>query len=294
MLLFGTRSAIALDWTTDLSLGPEWLQGHTTYEVDGLYNYSSGPPFVSELKFPLNAWYLSGRGVFTLNDRFSLSIAAKKNITGDPGNMEDTDVIYPGATPDIYSESDAELDALILEEKLRYRFYETPLSSNNQKWSFFAGLGYRYQYFDFEVGNTLQYYPSSGHSPDFYAGPTLEYTVEYFIPYLEMAGFFQVTGKATVALSFGYAPTVIVLDEDYHLLRNRYSEGDCYGRALLLSGDVAYHITQHWSSRLELSHLAVKATGASETYQGGVFHHALDQEIRSSQTSAKIQVSYQF
>lgn len=294
MLISGPRAAMAFDWTVRLSPALERLAGNTAYSVDGLTQLTTGVPFESELKFPLNAWFISGEALIELCGRISLSIAAKTNLTTNPGQMEDTDIIYPGDEPDIYSESDSKMRALILSENLRFLVYEYDLAAQNQKMSFFAGLGYMYQYFDFDISNTIQTYPASNGSPDFYPGPTLEYTVEYLIPYLEVAGILRVNDKIGIEASFGFSPMTTAQDKDWHLLRNRYSEGTCDGQAWMSDIEANYDFTDHWSSSVVLSHLKINTSGESETYENGVFSHELDQETTSKQTSLQLAVSYGF
>jgi len=137
-------------------------------------------------------------------------------------------------TLDVYSESDANLDALIMNINLQYRFYESP------NWSFSVGLGYIGENFDYEVSNLDQWYPSSeyyfgydlGH--EYVSGKVLTYKARYSIPYMETSAQY-IKDKFCVEASLGYSSIVRVIDEDHHILRNKVCKGDCNGDATLFS-----------------------------------------------------------
>ena len=119
-----------------ITIGIGKLGGDTTYQIGGNYVTPLGSGQVhfpiSELEFPLDVWMVSVEGSKEFAEKWKVSVGVKKNITSDAGKMKDSDwgawylEGYAWAekdTLDIYSESDAELDALIMDINLRYRFW---------------------------------------------------------------------------------------------------------------------------------------------------------------------------
>ncbi|MBU1163723.1 MAG: omptin family outer membrane protease, partial [Proteobacteria bacterium] len=217
----------------DLTLGHGMLRGDSTYQIGGTVDTPSGSSEIhfplSELEFPLDVYMVSLGGSLEFAEKWKLNANVKKNITSDAGKMKDSDwgVFFDDPNSlDIYSESDADLEALITDINLRYRFYK------KSNWSFIAGLGYLRQNFDYEVSNLDQWYPSLndyygydiGH--DYVSGKVLEYEVTYSIPYMEIGTQFKIKDKFSVEASLGYSPIVNVTDEDNHILRSKVSEGD--------------------------------------------------------------------
>jgi hypothetical protein len=144
----------------DVALGAAYRAGETQYQIGGTVVWDNFGleqihfP-ISELKWPVDAFWATVRGDVRF-DRWRFSASLQKNLTDDPGDMEDRDwgvYGYPYShrdTLDIYSETDLEMDSWIWDISTDYTFYKIP------QWSFFAGLGYTYQTFDFEGRNTRQ------------------------------------------------------------------------------------------------------------------------------------------
>lgn len=289
---------------TTLDIGK--LNGHTTYQIGGAVDTPSDSWVqrfpTSELEFPLDVCMISVGGSVELLEKWKLGLGVKKNITDDAGKMEDSDwginyyEISWWTDPDsldIYSESDAELDALIMDINLRYKFYE------KSSYSFIAGLGYIRQNFDYEISNLDQWYPSCN---EYYgydiehlrvSGRVLTYEVTYSIPYMEI-GIRETEDKLSVEASIGYSPFVNVKDEDHHLLRSMVSYGDCDGDAVLFSLEVRYDFPKNWFLTLGLDYMKIETDGKSKTYVKGAYDYTIDQRIESEQTFIAFAVGYAF
>ena len=286
--------AVAGPIQTDLELGVEWLAGETRYQVgdrvatpSGLRDYHFP---LSELEFPLDSYLVSMELSVTLRDRLLVTLNGKMNPAGtDPGTVEDSDWLTPGSTPDIYSTSDAELDTQIWSARIAYRFFP------QKRYSFRAGLGYLYQDFEFEVGDTYQVSRVSGFPTGFFAGDTLFYDITYEIPYFELGARWKATERLSLELSLGYSPWAEARDEDQHLRTGQISYGECDGSAELGSAEIRYLFTDHWSASLRANYCRIDTEGRSTTYDtGGDWEYTIDQEIESEQTSARISLGYHF
>lgn len=285
----------------DLTLGHGMLSGDTTYQIGGTVDTPSGSSEIhfplSELEFPLDVYMLSVGGSLEFAEKWKLSANVKKNINSDAGKMKDSDwgIFFDDPDSlDIYSESDADLEALITDINLRYRFYK------KSNWSFIAGLGYLRQNFDYEISNLDQWYPSLndyygydiGH--DYVSGKVLEYEVTYNIPYMEIGTQFKIKDKFRLEASLGYSPLVNVTDEDNHILRSKISEGDCDGDAILLSLEGRYDFLTHWFLTLQLDYMMIETDGKQKQYTYGEWTATIDQEIESEQIFAALAVGYAF
>jgi outer membrane protease len=290
-----------------ITVGIGKLGGDTTYQIGGTVVTPLGSGQVhfpiSELEFPLDVWMVSVEGSKEFAEKWKVSVGVKKNITGDAGKMKDSDWGayfldgYAWAekdTLDIYSESDAELDALIMDINLRYRFYEKP------SWAFFAGLGYIHQNFDYEISNLNQWYPSSTYyfgadlPHDFVSGKVLTYEITYSIPYIEIGLQGAFKKNFSVETSIGYSPIVDAEDEDVHILRDRVSEADCEGDAILFSLRARFDFSKNWLVMAEFDYTKIEVDGTSKTYDRGAYSHTIDQEITSEQFFGGFSVGYAF
>lgn len=291
----------------DLTLGLGMLSGDTTYQIGGTFDTPSGGGEIhfplSELEFPLDVYMASVKGSMEFAEKWKVSASVKKNITSDAGKMKDSDwgVFFedpPGSgtwwydpnSLDIYSESDAELDALITDINLRYRFYE------KSNWSFIAGLGYLRQNFDYECSLIEQWSPSglSGYDYTGTGEVGLTYEVTYNIPYMQIGTQFKIKDKFRLEASLGYSPIVNVEDEDHHLLRSKVSKGDCDGDAFLLSLEGRYDFLKHWFLTLQLDYMTIDTDGKQKQYSYGEWTATIDQEIESEQIFAALAVGYAF
>ena len=290
-----------------IAVGIGSLSGDTTYRIGGTVVTSLGSSQVhfpiSELEFPLDVWMVSVEGSKEFADKWKVSVSVEKNITSDAGKMKDSDWGFwyldgyswaEKGTLDIYSESDAELDALIMDINLRYRFYE------KSNWAFIAGLGYIRQNFDYAVSNLDQWYPSSNYylgvdlPHDYASGKILTYEITYSIPYIEIGIQRSFKDKFSVEASLGYSSIVDAEDEDVHILRAMVSEADCDGDAILLFLKVRYDSSKNWFVMAEFDYTKIEVDGKSITYVGGEYSNTIDQEINSKQIFAVLSVGYAF
>ena len=190
---------------------------------------------------------------------------------------------------DIYSESDAELDALIIDINLRYRFFEKSVLSFN------AGIGYLHQQFNYDVYDLDQWYPSGvyGTGHDYVSGKVLAYEVSYSIPYMEIGAQFKIK-DISVETTFGYSPFVNAHDEDNHLLRYKLNKGHCRGDAMFVSFKGEYNFLNNWFLTLGLEYMKIETEGASNAYFYGIYDHTIDEEIFSEQKVVAFTMGYVF
>jgi len=290
-----------------ITVGIGKLGGDTTYQIGGTVVTPLGSGQVhfpiSELEFPLDVWMVSVEGSKEFAEKWKVSVGVKKNITSDAGKMKDSDWGawfldgYAWAekdTLDIYSESDAGLDALIMDINLRYRFYE------KSSWAFFAGLGYIRQNFDYAVSALNQWYPSSTYyfgvdlPHDFASGKIMTYEITYSIPYIEIGVQGTFKEDFSVEASLGYSSIVSAEDEDVHILRAMVSEADCEGDAILFSLRARFDFSKNWLVMAEFDYTKIEVDGTSITYIGGAYDNTIDQEITSEQIFAGFSVGYAF
>ena len=285
----------------DLTLGLGMLSGDTTYQIGGMLDTPSGGGEIhfplSELEFPLDVYMASIEGSIKFAEKWKVSANVKKNITSDAGQMKDSDwgIIFDDPTSlDIYSESDADLEALITDINLRYRFYK------KSNWSFIAGFGYLRQNFDYEVSNLDQWYPSLN---DYYGydvghdcknGKVLEYEVTYNIPYMQIGTQFKIKDKFRLEANLGYSPIVNVEDEDHHFILSKVSKGDCDGNAILISLEGRYDFLKHWFLTLQLDYMMINTDGKQKQYTDGEWTATIDQEIESKQIFTALAAGYTF
>jgi len=301
-------SITAAEAGVSASIGTGYLAGDTQYQIggrvidaDGVYDFHFP---ISELKFPLDAFMVKGTVTADFAERWSLMASAATNITDDTGNTENRDWLTPNSL-DIYSESDTEMDALLLEGKVSYMFYQwydghgsiSGISNRNIQFSHFAGLGYKYQRFDFEVSNLDQWYPTSPSTPhDLVSGLVATYEAEYQIPYLELSMEMKVAEKFLLELGVAYAPFVDFQDEDQHLLLDKVNRADhdWAGDAMFVRLKGRYNFNPHWFLELDAEAMKIESEGESNAYFGGVWDHSIDHEVESEQYSAYLSIGASF
>jgi outer membrane protease len=295
------------------SLGTGYLAGDTRYQTGGSVVDATGVSRVhfplSELKFPLEAIMVRGTVTVDFARRWSFMGSAATNITDDTGNMEDSDWgVFLGSTTDtldIYSESDTEMDALLLEGKISYMLYQGCYGQgsingrydSNIIFSYFAGLGYKYQKFDFDISNLDQWYPSSPATPhDLVSGLVLTYEAEYQIPYFELSMKMDVARKFLLEIGAAYAPFVDFKDEDHHLLREfvYYSDHDWDGDAWFVRLKGRYDFLPHWFVELDAQAMQIESEGTSDAYFRGSWDHTIDNKAESEQYSAYLSIGCSF
>jgi hypothetical protein len=199
---------------------------------------------------------------------------------------------------DIYSESDATLDAIIFDINLTYELLDSKF--NNSSLKLFAGLGYRYENFDYEISNLDQWYPSFegyfgfdfGH--EYESSTVLTYDVHYNIAYVEAGASISLFNSIEIDGSIGYSPLVYVLDRDNHLLRDKISRGELYGHALMYSLNLTGNIRSNWFAAIHMNYTSIDTEGEQKQYISNLLYATIDEEVTSHQTSAFINIGYVF
>lgn len=293
------------------SVGTGYLAGDTQYQIGGKVIEAGGASEIhfplSELKFPLDAFMVKGTVTVDFAERWAIMASASTNISDDTGKMEDSDwgIWNSPGTLDIFSESDTKMDALLLEGKVTYRLYEgyygqhsvNRMADSNIRFIYYAGLGYKYQKFDFDVSNVDQWYPSSPSTPhDRASGLVGTYEAEYQIPYLELSMEMKVKEKFLLEIGLAYAPWVDFQDEDQHLLRDleAFSDHDWDGDAMFVRLKGRYNFSRHWYLEADFEAMKIESEGRSDTYLSGAWDHSIENEIESEQYSAYLSLGASF
>ncbi len=325
ILAFGTPAFCLEGLQPSFGFSIGRMSGDTTYQIGNDVVTPAGTERVhfpiSELKFPLDVYFLEVEGGFTFRERFGLRARAARSINGAAGKMEDSDwgVYFLEEGPpfsadslDIFSESDADLTAWIIDVLFRFR----ALQYENYRFDkpligFFFGLGYRYQFFDWTVSNLDQGYPSSAmyfglEAPhDFEDGLVLTYETTFHVPYGELGVELNLADRGSLTASVGYAPWVKASDVDDHILRSIYSETEADGTALLASVEGRYDFADawsieeaHWYLSANLRYVDIDTEGKSATRiyagPGAGERWTIDQTIVSSQLMVLFTLGYVF
>ncbi len=281
----------------DITAGIGSLSGDTTYRIGYPvywvnFGVEGGYFPISQLEFPLDV-YLGSIEASLEVDIWKLSFGVQKEITSDAGDMKDSDWLTPSdpSQLDIYSKSDTELAALILDLNFLCRFYT---ASN---WSLMAGVGYLREHFDFECRLVRQYSPSGAYSAYDAVGDGsvgLTYEITYEIPYLEVGAQINLKEKFRLEASVGYSPFVQVEDEDHHLLRDKVNKGDLDGDALLFSLAGRYDLFKNLFLALQFDFRKIETDKGEmvATFGGAdsIFNHTVTEEVESKQMTTMFTV----
>lgn len=294
----------------DLTLELGKMSGESTYEIGGKFigatpSESGAYHFpISKLEFPLNVTMAALSANVDITDRFSVSGRIAKNLSQDAGQLKDSDFLgYTGDNTvlDVYSTSDADLDAKTYDVKFLYKLFSRPDQS------LAVGAGYLYQKFDFVASDVDQWYPSLnaaygydiGH--DIVGGPVLTYNVTYKIPYVEIAAKARPTDSVRLAASLGYSPSVTAKDEDNHLLRSKLSKGSTDGTAILFNVEGRMDFAKNWFGTARYNYVNIDTEGkqtqtryaaTSEGAAGTI--GTIDEKIKSEQSSVYLGVGHAF
>jgi outer membrane protease len=292
-------------WELAMSLGAEVGGGDTTYRIAASDGVDS---VASELQFPLSSVMLRLHGELATraapgDGRFVLqtSVLTAPRPRAGSGTMRDSDwlsdsldideVGFANPGKDIYSESDAELDALVVEARAAWEF---PLARA-------PGLvlapivGMLYQRFDYDVRNVHQvgYGPYAPTFTGSAAGQVLLYGVTYRVPYVGARAALA-RGKVTATADVWFSPFASAHDRDDHLLRAKLSETDASGTAWQASLGARVALGAHDFVDLQGATVRVSTTGTQhQRFYGGEFA-GLEGDIDAKITSARnsLLVSY--
>jgi hypothetical protein len=291
------------------------LSGETLYRINGDFfipGQGSGTVdfTVSELEFPLDVSTASAGLAVAFPGRLLLRLGLAKNITSDAGTMKDSDwgawyleygAPFSEETLDIYSESRAELDAVIFQGDALYRLLGTSTVT------LAAGVGYRYQNFRYDLSDLDQWYPSfryytgqdAGH--DRVAGKVGTYEVSYRVLMIEGAVEVRPWRDVSIRCLVAVAPFVKARDEDDHLLRGKRSVGDGTGLGGLVDLGVEYRLPAGFFAALSYEYLHMTASGTQTQTWYRTTDEAnagdwltIDQEIESTQHALDLTLGVRF
>jgi outer membrane protease len=226
--------------TFGLSYG--YMTGMTLYHISSYDITGSG--IESELEFPLNTFLLSLEGSYrgaerAAEGRVQFDYRLSMNLGGGSGKMKDSDwltddidiflVGSPNPGLDIYSESDADLKAMIIDLRLSYDTWAA------EQWAVGPLVGLRYEKFSYDVSNVSQvgYGPYAAGYTGSMSGLVLTYEVSYTVPLVGIRTTLHTTDAFEAQLDLGYSPWVSAKDKDDHLLRYKLSEASTSGSAFL-------------------------------------------------------------
>ncbi|MBN2038985.1 MAG: omptin family outer membrane protease [Spirochaetes bacterium] len=301
-----TRSETERSFRFSVEAGLEANYGYTLYQIGGLIKEPDGSEYrvwfpLSELKFPLDVFMLS----LDLNGEFFtkyfLHANVKTNITNHAGKMEDSDWGVLSGDPDsleIYSESDARLEALILDTDFQVKVFSRSIIT------LLAGAGFLFENFQFDVSNVNQTSVNPSYT-GYAAGKVLTYEIDYYIPYLKITPCFEITEKIKIMHSFAISPYVIAKDVDDHLLRYKESKGDARGMAFITSLKSEFKLSSSVNLNITLNYKYITAEGTQSQYQYREYYNGeetvpvgpigeIENKIKSSRYSAEVKAGVVF
>jgi len=241
-----------------------YLSGYTLYHITIPINESVDGYFVingeSELEFPIDS--AIGRIIASLGkkDLWSIDLSLSRNITGETGKTKDTDLltVRDEGRGEIkrgwifYSESDTEMNALLVDLNGRYYFLKRGLISLG------GILGYRYQRLSFDISNVDQLDALGDRI--FIPGKALTYEITYDIPYGGLALEIMPSRRFSLHLlgTYGRASAD---DEDDHILRSKRATADADGPFYSFHARGEISLTQRLSLIAFLEYLKIDTDG---------------------------------
>ena len=297
----------------ELSAGLGFMAGDAAFEIGRIVDSATGReviPFpISRLEYPLDMVMGTVRGDLAVGDRWSFHLEGRKNIYERDLPAKDSDWVYFQGVqitpPLIYSETEVEIDAWQAEGGGRfvfYRGYQKGWDSlygrkPNIRWSFGAGLGYRYLDISYDESNLNQWYPLIPQLPaDRVPGAVAVYELREDIPYGEL--FMKVDHKERFSLemSIGGSPFVHVEDKGNWLLRGLVFTMDSgwNGEAVLGEARARYRITNHWFSTLSAEFFQVTSKSVSNSFSPATGHYSIDAETSTNGWFVGLTAGYRF
>ncbi|MEW5736240.1 MAG: omptin family outer membrane protease [Thermodesulfobacteriota bacterium] len=291
-----------------------YLDGDTTYEIGGRVSYPGGTdqiPFpISRLEFPFELGVAVAEGVYRPCDNWRLSVSGMKNFTDTGEDMKDSDWLYGNygdpTLKDIYSHSQADADLYAIDAKLRYVF-ATAEERNIEfgytgdepdvRYTFFAGLGFRYENYHYDVHDVLEWYPNTPWiDPNRVSGPALKYDLDFMIPLGEIGCEFWWSEKLRVELSTTFSIFVHGSDKDQHLLRNRVSSFSSGWNGKYLAGTVRaqYSFCTSWFADLAVTGSRINADGLSHANDPNIGPFIIEEKVENVQALFTAGLGYRF
>lgn len=276
----------------NLTVKPVKMQGHTTYIIEG--DQSGG--FKSELEFPLNITALNLDYSLDIKNKYikRYKIALQHSLNDYAGKFHDSDWLYDYQDDKaIYSESDAYLDTYTIINQIDFK--ELKFLSTDKLHSNLL-LGYRYQYFDYDIHNLVQHNYLSGNTSKI-KGKVLTYEVDYSYFYTGL----NLNNKNkdrnfNWQLRMLYSPFVKANDNDIHLLRDKVSEINAEGYSYSFDGSIKYDFTDSIYINFLAQYLNMHAKGKQiqKNYKNEILFKDIDAEIYSVQKSFSLGLGYSF
>lgn len=283
------------------------ISGNATYYITS-YKGTSG--IESELEFPLNNSLLGIEGSLHYRnpnngqDEAKLIIGWYTNISDYAGKLKDSDwlsndldIVLTGSAhsgKDIYSESDAELRANIIDVRYVYNFYST------KNLDIGSVIGYKYQKFEYNASNVDQigYGPYVSYQTVSVLGPVLDYEVEHSIPYLGLSAEVLSGNRFRLNVRAVYSPRTWAHDRDDHLLRYKLSKGDCEGNAYFITMNANWKFSSNWLLQIggEYTGINTEGTQYQEFYAGSHVgeSYTVEDKISSSLLVSFVGFEYRF
>ncbi|MBN2136005.1 MAG: hypothetical protein JW737_09760 [Acidobacteria bacterium] len=273
------------DFAVSVNTAADWMFGFNSYGIgwnftDVANNTTSLGFKISELVFPLNILMVGGDIYATLFKNFKINLYFRKNITSEPGKLKDSDwgVWYLDGNPwatsstlDVYSTSDTNLIVYYIDSEI---LYSVKLSS---LFMIDFGLGFLYEQFYYEASNVDQWYPSY-ETYQAYLDPSYglnenisglvgTYEIMHFIPLLVIASRFKASDFFQMSLTVSGTPYLIAVDTDYHVLRSKRSNSECYGWAIKSKLSVFFHFSSNVYAGISGDFLYLDAAGNQSQYR---------------------------
>jgi len=261
---------------SSFSLSPVagYLSGHTTYHI----SYYEGPSGIeSELEFPLKTMMAGISGEYAFADYrerrdWKVRMKLLKNIGAASGVMKDSDWLtddldtflvgsaHPGK--DIYSESDIDLDAMVVDITAVFN------TIREDRVNIGPLVRFLYQKFDYTVSNTNQvgYGPYNPSYTGYVPGRTLEYEVTYKILALGVNLDYPAYQKFRANVQLAYSPWAQAEDLDDHVLRYKLSKGRADGSAFFASAGLNWDLQRDITLSIGGEYLRIRTTGTQRQY----------------------------
>jgi outer membrane protease len=271
----------------------------------------------SELGFPLDMYLasvdLEAAGKIGAMRPWSLKVTVQKNLNDPKEPMTDKD--WFSIPEEAYqltfsdTESDAEIDAMIVDFKGRVGLFATPAVTLE------AMAGYRYMDFSFEIFGVRGWYLDMNLNRVYYdvlkGENVLDYDVTFYLPYVGVASHMKASPELGFDVEAAYSPSVTAEDLDDHVLRNKKAEAQCTGSAFLGSIEATYSLgggtaKPSWWIRLGLDFVSIDTEGdqdqvfyaddpgTPDTDETGMRFDNVDDEITSSTMSVYMKVGVTF
>lgn len=290
-------------WTLDLAFGPALLGGNTTYRIEASDPTGS---MASELEFPLGGGAAALRAELATRDashedRLVFQLTAIKSVAGTMGTLKDSDwisgpaeVAFIGSNHDgldIYSESDANLDALVVNARAAWELRA------GTSFTVAPMLGIQYQRFAFDVSNVRQvgYGPYAASFTGSSPGKVLDYEVSYRAPYAGAGAEYALAGLTLTADAW-FSPAAAASDRDDHLLRKKVSTTDATGNAWQAAVGARLAFGPDDLLEAQLSTIRFHTTGTQHQvfYDGSGMQGFVGSTITSTRNTLLLSYSHRF